>query len=197
MHLSSRTGGPWVAAGQQTGAGGSAERRYRKELIRVGSYVKVEDGIEFEVTHRTLRHWIGEFARMKANGVRVPIPNGHHNAGNADQNRGYVEALIVDGDALYMECRLIGRDAIQAAERADVSIFVPPQLVDGKGNVYVQPIEHVALCTDPVVPGLGEFVPLAASRAKERAAGTEPAIVRDAKRRAVAAELEALRRLGG
>jgi hypothetical protein len=99
MYLSAQRGLLWLATGPQTQTSDHEERRFRKELIRVGRYVKAADGIEFEVTHRTLRHWIMEFARMKANGVRVPIPNGHHNAGNADQNRGYVESLIVDGDA--------------------------------------------------------------------------------------------------
>ena len=64
---------------------------------------------------------------------------------------------------------LIGDDAIKLAGRTDVSIFVPPKFTDGKGNTYKQPIMHVALCTDPVIPGLGDWQAMAANliRSKE------------------------------
>jgi len=162
--LTPRLGTLWLAAGPQTKADGRVERRFRKELIRTGHYVKDEDGIEFEVTPHTLAHFVEQFERMKANGVRVPVPNGHHNAGNADANRGYVEELFVEGDTLVGVLRMVGDDGIAAAQRSDVSIYVPIDFTDGKGNKYTRPIEHVALCTDPVVPGLGEFIPLAASK---------------------------------
>jgi len=162
--LTPRLGTLWLAAGPQTKADGRVERRFRKELIRTGHYVKAEDGIEFEVTPQTLTHFVEQFERMKANGVRIPVPNGHKNAGNADANRGYVEELFVEDDTLVGVLRMVGDDGIAAAQRSDVSIFVPIEFTDGKGNKYTRPIEHVALCTDPVVPGLGEFIPLAASK---------------------------------
>ena len=145
------------------GDDGVPRRRFRKELIKVGTYVKDSANIEFEVTSDTLRHWEASFAKMKANGVKVSIPSTHAGAGDPDKNRGYVEDMFVDGDSLVMSCEMVGEDAILAAAKSDVSIFSPEELVDGKGNRYERPIEHVAMCTDPVVPGLGEFIPLAAS----------------------------------
>lgn len=135
----------------------------------MGTYVKDSEDLEFEVTRDTLDHWVERFAEMKANGVRVPIPNTHSGAGDADENRGYVDDIFIEGDTLVMACEMIGEDGIAAAAKSDVSIYSPAEVVDGKGVKYERPIEHVALCTDPVVPGLGEFIPLAASlRVKEQ-----------------------------
>ena len=169
------------------------EQQHTRELIRAGQYVKLANGVEFEATARTLAHWVAQFERMKAAGVRVPLPYGAENVGSADHNRGWVEALYVRDGALFMTARLIGADAIQAAQRCDFEIHVTPTLVDGKGNRYVQPIDFVAFRTDPVVPGLGEFMPLAASkRSGSRPAQTKPAIVQDAERRATLADLARL-----
>lgn len=148
---------------------GVPRRKFRKDLIRVGTYVKDAADLEFQVTRDTLDHWVARFVEMKENGVRVPIPNTHKSAGDADQNRGYVDDIFIDGDTLVMACEMIGEDGIEAAAKSDVSIYSPEEIVDGKGIRYERPIEHVALCTDPVVPGLGEFIPLAASlRVKEQ-----------------------------
>ena len=81
--------------------------------------------------------------------------------------RGRVKSMYVEGDSLIMTCELIGEDAIAAAGRNDVSIHSPPEFTDGKGNKYQQPITHVALTPEPLVPGLGEFISIAASRRLE------------------------------
>lgn len=146
------------------GDDGVPRRKFRKDLIKTGTYVKDSEGIEFQITSDTLRHWVQQFSQMKANGVKVPIPSGHKNAGDADKNRGYVEDIFIVGDMLVMSCEMIGKEGIEAAAKSDVSIYSPEDLKDGHGTVYERPIEHVALCTDPVVPGLGEFIPLAASQ---------------------------------
>ena len=146
--------------------------RFKKELIRKGKFVKESDGIEFEVTDETLDHWSREFARMKSAGVRVPVPIKHlspklengvetYDADDPASNGGWLQDVVRDGDSLYGVIDLIDP---QLALTSDVSIFTPPKLVDGKGNTYVRPISHVALCTNPVIPGLGDFIPLAASR---------------------------------
>lgn len=142
---------------------GQPVQRFRKELVRVGKYVKDSDNIRFEITQSLLAHWVATYHQMIDNGVKVPIPNTHKGKGDPDENRGYVTDMFVDGDALVMTCDLIGEDAIKAAARCDVSIESPREFVDGLGNRYARPIVNVALCTEPVVPGLGEFVPIAAS----------------------------------
>lgn len=137
------------------------QRKFRKEIIRIGTYVKGDQ--QFEVTPSTLRNWIRQFRTMKRNGVKVPIPLSHDEDGESDKNRGWVNDLFVEGDSLFMTCTLIGNDAIETASRSDVSLYSPPTFQDGKGNEYKRPITHVALTTHPVVPGLSDFVPLAAS----------------------------------
>lgn len=139
-------------------------RRFRKHLISVGAYVKEDQGYEFSVNRTDLQRWIDTFNEMKRNGVTVPMPDAHETFGEASHNLGYVEEMFMEGDDLIGIVKLIGEDAIATAARADVSISVPPALVDGKGNRYEQPIEHVAFTPTPLIPGLDPFIPLAASR---------------------------------
>lgn len=172
----------WVSLGDKTllrlGDVTVPTQRFRKELIRTGGYVKVSDGIAFTVTMGTLANWVLQFNRMKAAGLKVPVPFVHQDEkweksaqdGDPRDNGGWVDSLFVDGDTLVMVCTLKGADALVAARRSDVSINSPPKIVSGKGDTFIRPITHVAMVTDPVVPGLGEFVPLAASlRLQEQA----------------------------
>ena len=139
------------------------QRKYLKRIIRLGEYLNGTDGQPFTVTMGALTNWVLQFSEMRRNGVKVGIPDGHKNEGIAGKNLGWVDRLWIDGQTLWMACTIIGEDAMRTVARADVSIGSPPQKVDGKGNTYVRPITHVAACTDPVVPGLGVFIPLAAS----------------------------------
>lgn len=142
-----------------TGAKGA----YRKELIRVGDYAHPGDGYEFSITRETLQHWADTFKLMKKNGVKVPMPSTHEGVGDPDKNRGYITSMSVEGDSLIATCDLIGEDALAAAMKSDVSIASPAEWTDGKGNKYLRPITHVALVTDPVIPGLENFIALVAS----------------------------------
>ena len=162
----------WAALSVAVKVDGIARQRFRKDLIRVGKFVKPSEGLEFEVTQDTLVHWASTFQEMKKNGVRVAVPNQHKNDGNACENMGYVEEMFIDGDSLIGIFEMIGEDAIKAAHRCDVSIGSPGELTDGEGRVYTRPIQHVALCTNPVVPGLGQFIPLAASLELQKGEGT-------------------------
>ncbi len=140
---------------------GQPSRKFRKELIRTGNYVKPSAGLAFSVDRSALDHWVETFSTMRANGVDVTVPVGHTT--DAEANRGYVRDLFRDGDSLVGIIELVGEDAIRLAGRSDVSIYSPPEYTDGKGNRYVRPITHVALVTNPVVPGLKGFEALAAS----------------------------------
>jgi len=140
---------------------GVPSRKFRKEVIRIGEYEK--DEVKFEVTALALDNWVKQFRRMKRNGVKVPIPSVHDFEGDSDKNRGWVTDFFVEGESLFMVCDLIGEDSLLAAERADVSLYSPPDFVDGKGNNYSRPIVHVAMTTHPVIPGLKKFEPLVAS----------------------------------
>lgn len=136
----------------------SGGKKFRKEVIRTGHFEKASTKQKFEITQSTLANWVIQFQLMKANGVKVPIPSTHEGMGDPDKNRGYVENLFIDGDSLIALCDLIGDDALKAAKRCDVSIFSPIELIDDKGIKYHRPITHVALCTDPLISGLGDFL---------------------------------------
>lgn len=128
--------------------------RFKKELIRIGDYVKDSTQQKFSVVKETLAHWVNTFDLWLANGNKVSIPLGHGTAGDADDNQGWVTSLSVEGNSLYGVMEL--KDPALALT-SDVSIYVPVEAVDGKGIRYKVPITHVALCTDPVIPGLESF----------------------------------------
>ena len=140
--------------------GGKHLTRYRKELIKVGQYVKDSVGLAFEVTADTLRHWKETFDRWIKNGNKVPIPLGHSAADDPGKNQGWVRGMFVEGDSLVGILELANPEL---ALTTDVSIFVPVDHTDGTGEKYDQPIAHVALCTCPVIPGLEGFQQLSLS----------------------------------
>jgi hypothetical protein len=141
---------------------GTKTRRYRKDLIRVGDFYHSGLDLSFSVDLARLNGWAETFEKMRANGVRVPIPAGHTD--NPEANRGYVEDIYVEGGTLYMVAELIGDDALALADRAEVSVLIEPLFTDGKGVEYRDAITHVAIVTNPVIPAQGRFIPIAASR---------------------------------
>jgi len=154
----------WSGSGKALLLGESGSvRRYRKDLIRDGDFVHPTDKLKFKITPQLREHWADTFDRMKANGVRVPLPAGHST--NADNNRGWITEMFNEGDRLVGVCEVSGdaKEADRLVASNDVSIFVPQAFEDGAGNRYQRPIVHVALTPHPVITGLGEFVPLAAS----------------------------------
>lgn len=158
LHAPSRRGVLTLATSQPDGI---VTKRFRKPLIRTGSFTKAADGIAFTVTPELLRHWELTFRRMQAAGVKVPVPAGHTD--DVEANRGWLVGVDVEGDELVGTIDLVGEDAAALAGRSDVSLYIPPELTDGHGNHYRRPIAHVALVTDPVIPGLGDWTALAAS----------------------------------
>lgn len=155
---------PFIRIQASTVVNGTPAQRFHKPIMRVGEFHK-EDQI-FEVTSKTLNHWVDTFQTMKKNGVKVSIPNEHSGEGDPEKNHGWVEDMFVDNDELVMVCDIIGESSIAATAKSDVSIKSPLEFIDGNGVKYTRPIVHVAMCTDPVVTGLGEFVPIAASKEK-------------------------------
>lgn len=148
---------------------GQPIQRFRKCILRDGEYVKASDGIRFTITPTFREHLVATFGRMKAAGIKVPVPEEHSN--EPSDSCGEVVGLSVDSggvfpdikDGLFADVDLIGNEAIAMADTADVSVFIPPQVVDGKANVYKFPLRHLALTDYPVVTGLGKFRAIAAS----------------------------------
>lgn len=155
---------PFLSLAATRTEGGQPVGRFRKELIRTGEYRHPTEGFHFTVTEKDLDNWAVQFSRMDGNGVKVPVPVVHSD--ETEANRGWVKGVFREGSSLIGIIDLVGDDAIRLAGRSDVSIYSPPEFTDAKSNKYKWPITHVALCTDPVVPGLDGFVPLAASIGK-------------------------------
>lgn len=141
---------------------GISSRKFKKELAKTGKYVY--EGQEVELTRSAFDHWVTQFSLMKKAGVKVPVAVGSHEETiHPDNNRGWLVDLFRKDDSLFMTCKLIGEDAIEMAPRSDVSLYAPPVWADGVGNEYVRPITHVLMVTDSVIPGLSDWIPLAAS----------------------------------
>lgn len=145
-----------------TNDAGQPVRRYRKDLITAGEYVKSSTNQSFRWSAADLDARVATFNRMKAAGVKVPAPAGHTN--DPEMNRGYVVEMFREGDTLFGIFELVGDDAIALAGRSEVSIAEMASFTDGKGNKYENAIVHVALVTDPVVPDQGGFVLIEASQ---------------------------------
>lgn len=139
---------------------------YRKEVVYPGHFVKkTETGeIEFElpVDDALISHWVATFNRMKRNGVEVPLPIEH--TSDPESRRGTVERLTKEFnpergvDCLYAYVRFRDKKTGDALSKTtQVSLFSPPDAIDGHGNTYVRPIKHVALTDYPLIPGLGGF----------------------------------------
>lgn len=159
---------PAEPAGSETkDANGQPRRRYVKDLIRAGRWSKgAVGGVTFDVPVKRLKHWADSFAKMKAAGIKVPVPLGHTT--DPEKNRGEVVDMFVEGDTLYGVIDLIGHDSLPLASRAEVSIFAEPTMMSGDGQRYDDVITHVALVTDPVVNNQDGFTPVAASRGEVR-----------------------------
>lgn len=145
-------------------AAGLPVQRFRKELIRTGTFTKDADGVTFSVDRTTLAHWAATFSRMREAGYKAPVPVGHEGAADPEKNRGWLVDVYPEGDSLVGVIELHGEEAIKLAGVADTSIFTQKRFTDDKGQSYDWPILHVALCTDPVIQGLKPFEALAASR---------------------------------
>jgi hypothetical protein len=138
-------------------AAGLPVQRFRKELIRTGTFTKDADGVTFSVDRKTLDHWAATFSRMREAGYKAPVPVGHEGAADPEKNRGWLVDVYPEGDSLVGVIELHGEEAIKLAGVADTSIFTQKRFTDDKGQSYDWPILHVALCTDPVIQGLKPF----------------------------------------
>ena len=140
-------------------------KKFLKELIHVGRFLHPGDKKKnaYDITHELLRHWEEQVRAMRQAGIRIPLVLQHDTSGNPENCRGQLEDAYVEGDRLMGIIEIVSDDPEQLAAVSDVSIYAPTKTVDGQGNVYKHPIEHVSLCTNPLVQGMQEFIPIAAS----------------------------------
>ncbi len=159
-------GSPFVLYSQQFPATAlqlSGLTRYRKELIKIGKFVKDSTKQSFEVTGELIDHWVKTFGEYMANGLKVPIPAGHENEHDAEKNKGWVTKLFRENNVLVGILEILDESLVLTN---DVSVCIVDQVIDGEGRKYELPITHVALTPSPVIPGLGDFVKLSLSEEK-------------------------------
>lgn len=138
---------------------------YKKELIYEGDFYDQKTDLTFHVTEDVIDHWIETYAKYTKAGNRVPVPWEHLTTHDEDKNAGYVTALSKETNkrgqvALFATICFKSNDVAQKAVGEQVSIYVPQEHIDSEKNKYVQPIEHVALTSKPVVTKLEEFIAL-------------------------------------
>lgn len=124
-----------------------SQGKYKKPILRVGEFQKKTDGTRFSFSKEHLDYFASSFSN------RVPVPLEHTT--DPDKNRGWVTGMEVEGDTLFGTFEL--SEMVQDPNIFDTSVYIP--IEDGR----VQPIEHVALTSYPVVDGLGKFESIACS----------------------------------
>ena len=128
---------------------------YWKDAIVVGSYVHPSGRFSLDVTREKLDSYAATFARMKSNGVAVPILMDHANSAAA--TLGWIVDVKRRGDRLLELHQFLGEDARDIGLRNFVSLGIDPNFIDGRGVRYGEAIVHSAVTPTPVVPGQGGF----------------------------------------
>ncbi len=139
---------------------------FRKELIYPGHFLKKDSkgNVEFElpVDEALIDHWARTFKKMKAKGIEVPVPIEHTT--DPELRRGTVVDLKKEfnkernAPALFAYIKFRDPEtAAKLSKTTQVSLFSPPDFVDGTGETFTRPIRHVALTDYPLVPALGGF----------------------------------------
>lgn len=139
---------------------------YLKEVLPVGSFYHPADDFEFEITRDFLDALTLNTKRMVQNKLPIPLQLTH--GGDGNKKADIVDAVVKknsDGvDSLFLSIRFPDKAAKQEALRHDVSVHIPPMIVDSKKNVYKPAIEHLALTNYPVIHGMSQWQAFAASR---------------------------------
>ena len=162
---------------------GQPVRRYLKDMISCGVYQHPFHEWTLSVTTERMDRWIAAFNRMRAAGVDVEVPIDH--SMSAEDNRGYVVEMFrgggditeiypeaTDPNRLYGIHELIGESAFELAARCkNVSVLIEKDFADGAGNSYGEAITHSSIVQQPVVPGQGGFVAIAASKNQQSGKG--------------------------
>jgi hypothetical protein len=135
---------------------------FEKEIL--SETVIVKDGREYPITPDVLDNCVVQYRRMKKSGVKVNVHAGHDHT--PETKRGEVLDIYTkkrkDGRVgLFGKiCFLphLSKQTIQTLVSNDVSVELPQQLCDAKGNFYPFPVQRVAITPDPAVSGMSPFV---------------------------------------
>lgn len=147
--------------------------KFTKRILKPGKYLVTTPSGREEVviTKSRLEKWIADFGKMLANGLKVPAPWKHDkkavpvadsDKSSSKNNAGFWEKLYLDEEG-YLTGELdvpLDKDAEKVGTTVrEVSPQVRPGWQDGLGNKYDEPILHIALVTNPIIPGQDNFKP--------------------------------------
>ena len=145
--------------------------KFTKQILRPGTYVvRSPDGgrSEVKITPDRLRRYSDTFYKMRANGLKVPAPWRHDKSEpmakevkDARDYGGYWEEAWIGSDgALYGKLDApLAADSDKIGETVtEVSPYIQPEWVDGKGNKYEDAMLHIALVQHPVAPDQPNFL---------------------------------------
>jgi len=146
---------------------------FSKQIIKPGTYLARDltgKRKEFVVTPERITHWIKNFNKMRAAGLKVPAPWVHDPQSNpskeppGNENGGFWEKLWTSPTgALHGTIDVpIASDAEKVGTVVrEVSPLVRPNWKDGMGTEWEDSISHIALVQNPVVPGQDNFEAIA------------------------------------
>ena len=160
-----RTPGPLKPAvttglGLPRQVGGMPAFYYWKDAIFVGTYHHPAGRFSLSITREKLDQLVTTFARMRDNGVKVPILADH--APTAAATLGWIVDVKRRGDRLMELHQFLGPAARDVGLRNQVSLGIDPAFVDGRGQAYGEAIVHSAVTPLPVVPGQAGYEPVPA-----------------------------------
>ena len=138
--------------------------RFLKEIIRVGDYRHPALPDETVViTPDRLRRWVRNFYAAP---VKVWVPYRH--SADPQDNTGWVEDLLLDGEKLFAVLRITDEGAARLLRDGtveDVSVGVEADFVDMTGRRWDELLRHVALTLDPHLRRQEGFIPLGPAEA--------------------------------
>ena len=156
----------YLFSGTQTPARYDGKTTLIKDAIRVGTYIHPVHKWQLAVDEAKLSHWVETFKKMKEAGVTVPFVGVKDSGGgdhtvNSSTTMSYVKDMFVADGVLSFTVEVDEKDKEFAKKINQVSIGTKGTFTDGKGNVYKDAIQHIALTPTPIVPGQEGFKELA------------------------------------
>ena len=123
-----------------------SEGKLKKPILRVGEFKKQSNGEVFTFEQKHIDFFCDSFSG------KIPVPLEHTT--DPEKNRGWITGMEKEEEVLFGIFELEG---VEHPNRFDTSVNIP--IEEGR----VQPIDHVALTSYPVVDGLGKFEEIACS----------------------------------
>ncbi|QNK82590.1 phage protease [Nakamurella sp. PAMC28650] len=141
---------------------GDGTRRYRKQLVKFGTFVNPNKTGNKMTLDRTWAETIVENFKNKVLN-RVPVAEGHpKDSGELlTKTRGDLSALSIEDDGLYGELEIKSPETVKGIEDDliyDVSVSFDPDYTDKASGAQVGPaLLHVGLVNDPYLKGMQPF----------------------------------------